>query len=183
MNSDDWCTPKWLCDLLGPFDLDPCSNAGSHVRASRMIQLGPVDLTPPAPGTGIDAIVEFERRTRTEQGDGLTSEWGRASVFCNPPYSDVGPWARKLTDHAVPWCALLKLDPSTRWWGTLMEAAPTIAPFRKRLRFEGDLKHAANFPSVLVYSAWRPSRELAAHLWLPTYATAPSVTPTQGADR
>ena len=25
VSSDEWYTPKWLIDTLGPFDLDPCS--------------------------------------------------------------------------------------------------------------------------------------------------------------
>ncbi len=146
-STDDWCTPKWLADLLGPFDLDPCSNDRSHIRAA--VTCGP----------GI--------RHGTDN-DGLAYVW-RGSVFCNPPYSNVGPWARRLADHDGPWCALLKLDPTTRWWATLMEASPTVAPFRKRLKFEGAQTMTANFASVLVYSAWRPSKDLAQHLWLATY--------------
>lgn len=25
VSSDEWYTPKWVIDELGPFDLDPCS--------------------------------------------------------------------------------------------------------------------------------------------------------------
>ena len=157
--SDNWCTPKWLTDLLGTFDLDPCSNDKSTVQSRYFCQL---EETHPA----------------VLSTDGLAYDWRTWSVFVNPPYSDPLPWCRKLRDHNAPWCALLKLDPSTRWWAALMEATPTVAPFRKRLKFEStpasETEHAkgmtANFPSVLVYSAWRPSAELATHLWLPTYA-------------
>lgn len=155
MTTDDWCTPKWLCDLLGRFDLDPCSNDRSHVKS--LFRLGP--------DFGLDGLT-LDWQTATGRTDPL-------SVFCNPPYSNPLPWARKLAAHEGSWCALVKLDPSTRWWAELMTASPTVAPFRKRLRFEGEAgapTMTANFPSVLVYSAWRPSRELAAHLWLPTYA-------------
>lgn len=163
--SDSWCTPKWLTDLLGRFDLDPCSNAQSTVQAAYVCQLG------------YDNCVMSDRRISLH-GDGLEFDWETRSVFVNPPYSDPLPWCRKLRDHNGPWCALLKLDPSTRWWAALMEASPTVAPFRKRLKFEStpasETEHAkgmtANFPSVLIYSAWRPSAELAQHLWLPTYA-------------
>lgn len=102
--------------------------------------------------------------------DGLKLEWPRRrSVYCNPPYSNVGPWASKLVAHDGPWVALVKLDPSTKWWSTLMAAHPTIAPFNHRLKFEGPNATTANFPSVLVYSAWRPSAELREHLWLQAY--------------
>lgn len=143
---DTWCTPLDLARLVGWFDLDPCSNPRSHIRAGHSYSL--------------------------ENGeDGLGLPWF-GSVWCNPPYSCPLPWARRLADHNGPWCALVKLDPSTRWWATLMEASPTVAPFRKRIKFEGDRAMTAPFPCALVYSAWRPSRELAQHLWLPVYTTS-----------
>ena len=125
----------------GCVSLDPCSNLGAHIQADVSFMLS----------TG---------------QDGLAEDWS-GSVFCNPPYSNPLPWCQRLADHDGPWCALLKLDPSTRWWAALMSASPIVAPFRKRLKFEGSVAMTANFPSVLVYSAWRPSADLAAHLWLP----------------
>jgi hypothetical protein len=156
LTTDDWCTPKWLCDLLGRFDLDPCSNARSHVDA-----YGVCDLT-------------GEHRNTLER-DGLEYDWRRVrerepvSVFVNPPYSNVMPWAVKLAEHNGPWCALLKLDPTTKWWATLMTASPQVAPFRKRIKFEGSPSMTANFPSALVYRAWAPSRELEQHMWIARY--------------
>jgi hypothetical protein len=168
--TDSWCTPKALADALGRFDLDPCSNERSHVQADLMLQLEPLELRETDSVT-TDFINLLSRR----QADGLAYDWGRGSVWCNPPYSNPLPWALKLRDHEGPWCALLKLDPSTRWWAALMDASPTVAPFRKRIKFEGapgEPTMTANFPSVLVYSAWRPSRALAEMLWLPTWTRA-----------
>lgn len=144
--TDGWCTPAWLAEVLGAFDLDPCSNARSHVRAS-------------------DSLA----RERGE--DGLAEHWGRRAVFVNPPYSNVHPWAAKLAVHDGPWVALVKLDPTTKWWARLMSAAPTIVPFRHRIKFESGTGRdmTANFASVLVWSAWRPPAALVPHLWLPTY--------------
>lgn len=158
--TDSWCTPKWLTELLGRFDLDPCSNSSSTVQARQRCQL------------------EQSTDEYVISNDGLAFEWGTRSVFVNGPYSDPLPWCRKLRDHQGPWCALWKLDPSTRWWAALMEATPTVAPFRKRLKFEstpaGEAVSAkgmtANFPSVLLFKRWYPSDELAQHLWIPTYA-------------
>jgi DNA N-6-adenine-methyltransferase Dam len=149
ISSDDWCTPKWLAETLGLFALDPCSNKRSHVSAAVRCMLN---------------------HDTPEQRNGLVFDWADWSVFVNPPYSNVGPWAAKLAAHEGPWCALVKLDPSTKWWATLMTANPAIAPFRKRIRFEGDKAMTANFPSALVFSAWRPSRELEQHLWISRYA-------------
>jgi len=145
VSTDNWCTPRDLARMLGPFDTDPCSNPSSHIQASRTYA-----------GT-------------SPEDDGLTAPWF-GSVFVNGPYSDPLPWCKRLVAHDGPWVALWKLDPSTRWWAVLMEASPTVAPFRKRLKFEGEKSMTANFPSVLIYSAWRPCVELMQHLWLPTYA-------------
>ncbi len=142
--SDCWNTPRWLADALGPFALDPSSNPTSHVKAERTYQ------------------VEHNE-------DGLILPWV-GSVFLNPPYSKPLPWCLRLRDHDGPWCALVKLDPTTKSWAALMEASPTVAPFRKRLKFEGEQSMTANFPSALVYSAWRPSAALVPHLWLRSYA-------------
>lgn len=153
--TDGWCTPRWLAEALGPFDLDPCSNAKSHVRARETCSLD--GLSPACTGL-----------------NGLTRVWV-GSIYVNPPYSDVGPWAVSLAAHEGPWVALVKLDPTTRWWATLMTAAPTVAPFRKRIKFESDngKDMTANFASVLIYSAWRPPTVLRPHLWLSTYEVAP----------
>ncbi len=145
LSSDEWCTPKWLCDLLGPFDLDPCSNPRSHVDALETCWFG---------------------STIPSHRDGLTFDWGTRSTWVNPPYSNVGPWAVKLAAHQGPWCALLKNDSTTRWYAALMSANPIVAPFRRRLKFEGDRAMTANFPSMLVYKRWAPSDELAEHLWV-----------------
>lgn len=143
--SDQWRTPRFLAELLGPFDTDPCSHPESHIQATHRY-FGESDAD-----------------------DGLKAEW-RGSVFANYPYSSPRPWCDRLAAHTGPWCALIKLDPSTRAWATLMSANPTVAPFRKRLRFEGDKAMTANFPSVLVYRRWAPSAELEQHLWLARYA-------------
>jgi hypothetical protein len=150
-SSDSWCTPEWLAKLLGFFDLDPCSNERSHILAASECRLD-------------HALVDHR--------DGLAFDWSNRSVFCNPPYSDVMPWARKLSAHGSPWVALVKLDPTTKWWAQLMAARPRVAPFRKRIKFEGNLAMTANFPSVLVWRGWTPCAELTQHLWLPTIARA-----------
>jgi DNA N-6-adenine-methyltransferase (Dam) len=66
---DDYCTPKWIADLIGPVDLDPCSNAESHVRA----------------------YTQFR-----QSDDGLSQDWRPYSTwFVNYPYSKGGPWFDK----------------------------------------------------------------------------------------
>lgn len=142
IESDGWCTPRWLTELLGHFDTDPCSNPHSTVRSDTrfMLELG---------------------------HDGLAQRWGY-SVFVNGPYSNPLPWCRRLAKHDGPWCALWKLDPTTKWFARLVDSGARWAAFRDRIAFERPGKPAitANFPSVLVFRDWTPIASLAAKLWI-----------------
>ena len=144
--SDTWCTEKKLCDDLGSFYLDPCSNPRSNVHAAYNWCL--------------------------ENGhDGLLNDWYPSGlVFCNPPYSNVMPWALKLQAHPGEWVALLKLDPTTRWWRVLMRThGVRWAPFRTRVRFERPDKPplTANFPSALIWRDWTPPAAMTDWIWRP----------------
>ena len=38
VSTDDWYTPKWIIDTLGPFDLDPCAPVAPLWKtANRMV--------------------------------------------------------------------------------------------------------------------------------------------------
>jgi hypothetical protein len=158
-DSDSWRTPMWLADLLGKFDLDPCTGPGSFIQAT-------VNITKETNG------LIYPWDTADVIGDEYPLMWRPASVYCNPPYSDPSPWCARLRGHAGPWVALVKLDPTTRWWADLMMASPIWAPFKRRLRFApppGWDRPAmtASFPSALVWHSWIPCTELQNHLWMP----------------
>ena len=51
VSTDDWYTPKWIIDTLGPFDLDPCAP--------------PADVRP----------YEIAPTAYTKDDDGLSHEW------------------------------------------------------------------------------------------------------------
>lgn len=122
---DTWCTPKWLADMLPEFDLDPCSNSRSHIRA---------------------------KARHTIETNGLAQPW-RGLVFCNPPYSKPMPWCVAADDCAANGGTVLflpKLDPSTQWWGLLMSRASAVGIFSERLQFEGGSSSGNNFCSALL---------------------------------
>lgn len=140
LSSDAQCTPADLAAELGHWGTDPCSNPRSAISA--------------------------DHRYMLERGmDGLALPWF-GSVWCNGPYSDPLPWCERLRDHRLPWAALWKLDPTTRWFAELVNAGATWAPFRKRLRFgKPGNTSAADFPSVLFWRDWEPPAAVAARLW------------------
>jgi hypothetical protein len=143
IDTDSWCTNRELARLVGHFSTDPCSNPRSHIQSDDRFML--------------------------ERGDdGLVKPWGW-SVWCNPPYSDPLPWAKRLAKHDGPWCALIKLDPTTKWWAKLVDNGGTYALFRSRVKFERPDKPplTANFPSALVFRDWSPTPALLELLWTP----------------
>ncbi len=114
-----WCTPKWLCDLMGIFDLDPCSNERSHVHAALVCM-----NRPHVPG---DDGLELAKR--------ITQKTCR--TFINPDYADgsVIRWVQAYchTDFTF----LLRYDPSTAWFKALLPHTRYLwFPLGRRINFE-----------------------------------------------
>lgn len=129
---DSWCTPLEYAEVLGKFDLDPCSNSRSHVRAKIRYTLDEGD-------DGLKAGIET-----------LIPGWYR--VFVNPPYSDVTPWIR--TYGHTRFCFLLKLDTSTRWFAEIYKLSALVCVTRKRIAFEpppGVRASSNQFPHAFFY--------------------------------
>ena len=64
VSPDEWYTPRWMIERLGPFDCDPCA---AHA-----------DVRP----------FETAKTCWTKEDDGLSKEW-QGTVWMNPPYSRV----------------------------------------------------------------------------------------------
>lgn len=72
-STDDWITPKWLIERLGPFDLDPCASQ-----------------TQPWP---------CAEQQYTIRENGLLQPWA-GMVYVNPPYGrQTATWLAKLAAH------------------------------------------------------------------------------------
>lgn len=101
VTADDCYTPRWVFDAMGlHFDLDVAAPVGGplHVPASRYL---------------------------TAADDGLTSEWSGV-VWCNPPYSNFGPWAHRWSRHDAG--ALMgTYTPGTSWTPAVFAAAEAVA--------------------------------------------------------
>ena len=123
--SDAICTPKWLNDRLGHFDIDPCSNSRSTVNAAWSFTL--------------------EKKL-----DGLRLPW-RGRAFENYPYNDPWPWAVKSIEElrsgrCTELVILAKFDTSTDAWHMFTQAIeyagidfplyPELWAFNERLQFD-----------------------------------------------
>lgn len=150
MLSDEWFTPRYIIENLGPFDLDPCTS-----------EYRPFDIA----------------TEHLSWPHGLTSDWyGR--VFLNPPYgNEVGLWMEKMYHHRNG-IALIFARPDTRWFQNhVFPVADSILFVRGRIRFlanDGRSQQGPPAPSCLIAytdhdtdmlrrsrlpgSLWRPER-------------------------
>jgi DNA N-6-adenine-methyltransferase (Dam) len=134
-NSQVHITPKWLLDLLGLFDFDPCA---AVVR--------PWDC----------ATVNF-----TEREDGLSQDWrdfGRG--FLNPPYDryEVARWISRFADHNHG-IALLHARTETDWFEVCWERASGLLFLDDRITFckPDGAEHPANSGAPAVLVSFGPS--------------------------
>jgi hypothetical protein len=126
--TDSWITPKWLIDMLGPFDLDPCA-------------------CDPQPWPCAD-------RSYTENG--LLLPW-TGFVWCNPPYgSAIGAWLNKLALHGNGIALVFARTETAAFFGHVWPFASALLFLRGRLTFhypDGSTpRNGANSggPSVLI---------------------------------
>lgn len=98
--SDECYTPRWVFDAMGlEFDLDVAAPPGGpwHVPAKRYF---------------------------AADQDGLAQAWD-GSVWCNPPYSKVTPWADRWVDH-YRGVLMATYAPECRWVGRVFRAADAV---------------------------------------------------------
>ena len=64
-------------------------------------------------------------RYYSREENGLAQDWAGEAVWCNPPYSDIGPWVQKAWDSWTSTTIITMLLPANRteqqWWQTLVE--------------------------------------------------------------
>lgn len=67
------------------------------------------------------------RKFFSKEQDGLSQSWAGETVWCNPPYSDIGPWVRKALDETRDGSCrrVVLLLPANRceqkWWQDMIE--------------------------------------------------------------
>jgi site-specific DNA-methyltransferase (adenine-specific) len=87
----------------------------------------------------------------TADDDPLAKDWGRETVWLNPPYSSVGKWVEKAWWASRNGATVICLVPArtdTRWWHS-WAARAEVRFLRGRVRF-GDAKSGAPFPSAIL---------------------------------
>ncbi len=107
---DEWYTPRWLIERLGPFDLDPCSPL---VR--------PFDT----------AAVHY-----TREDDGLSREWA-GRVWLNPPYSRIllRQFIERMVSHNNGIALLVNRQDNLLWQELIFSSAASMIFMRHRIKF------------------------------------------------
>ena len=94
---------------------------------------------------------DFDPCPSSPDFNGLEIEWGDRN-FVNPPFKDIGEWAKKAHEEWQKGKTIVLLIPSrtdTRWWHDYIMKATEIRFIKGRLRFEG-AKNSAPFPSAII---------------------------------
>lgn len=130
--SEEWATPAEFFAALNDefrFTLDPCATR----RNAKC------------------------RTYYTKADNGLVRDWGRHTVFCNPPYGrDIGDWAKKCFLAAKVGATVVLLvhaRTDTRYFHDWIYGKAELRFVRGRLKF-GDGRQSAPFPSLV--AIYRP---------------------------
>lgn len=112
VSPDEWYTPRWIIEELGPFDLDPCS------PAVKPYEIAPVSYT--------------------KEDDGLAQEWpDGAVVWMNPPYSRalLRAFCEKMARHGDGIALLKNQQDNLLWQEVIFPSARSMIFMRHRVRF------------------------------------------------
>jgi hypothetical protein len=95
---DNWRTPQWLMDVL-------------H-REFPMLW----DATAHGPDEWAHGCEDGNTAP-----NGRVAEWPtHRPVFCNPPFSEMREWSRRIASHPGQTVTVCKLAPSVAWWRTIV---------------------------------------------------------------
>ncbi len=143
-DKDETRTPLSILDpveaALGPIEFDPCGHPHAKIMDATVVLLPKY--------RGLEG--GLTRTGSVIYGDGLALDWsGRGLMFCNPPYSDVEPWAEKRheADEVV---YFVPVRTANKWWARTFDDADAICFLYDRVKHV-DMKAHADFHQCLVY--------------------------------
>ena len=128
--TDDWITPRWLVDRLGPFDLDPCASESQ-----------------PWPCAA---------RSFTQADEGLLQPW-EGLVWCNPPYGrSTEAWLNRMALHGNGIALIFARTETRMFFKFIWPIARCLLFLRGRITFSypdgsgSKPGHNSGGPSVLI---------------------------------
>jgi len=142
-----------------------------NAQVSQCVWRTPARILDPARevlGQFLDVATDSDNPTKaatfyTEADDGLSQDWGHASVFCNPPWSKTRPirmWAALAWQYAedIPEGQLIFVSPASvnsLWFHDFLAAAQAHCFPRGRVKYEMpegfDQGDGATFDTCVTY--------------------------------
>jgi hypothetical protein len=128
MLTDEWLTPRYITDSLGPFDLDPCSP--------------------------IDRPWDTAKNHFTVEDNGLLQTW-EGFVWCNPPYGlEAARWLERMAMHNNGISLLFARAETRMFFDYIWNVATSVLFIKSRLHFHYVTGERADnnsgAPSILV---------------------------------
>ena len=124
---EEWLTPPYIINAIGPFDLDPC-----------------------AP---IKRLFDTARSHYTINDDGLAQPW-QGRVWLNPPYGDQTiKWVQRLAEHGKGTALIFARTETSTFFPWVWEYASAVMFLRGRVKFynvDGTQGGSAGAPSCLI---------------------------------
>lgn len=124
---EEWLTPPYIINALGPFDLDPC-----------------------AP---ITRLFDTARSHYTINDDGLSLPW-QGRIWLNPPYGDqTTRWVQRLAEHGNGIALIFARTETATFFPWVWEHASAVLFLRGRVKFynvDGTQGGTAGAPSCLI---------------------------------
>lgn len=126
---NEWLTPPYIIEALGPFDLDPCSPVNPPwITAKTMLNIN---------------------------NDGLSASWGDSYVWLNPPYGkETEKWVSRLREHGNGIALLVARTETRNFHKNVWGHCSAVVFFKGRLKFHHvdgtQASHTLGCPSVLV---------------------------------
>ena len=126
---DEWLTPHWIIDAIGPFDTDPCASI------ERPFDIG-------------------QKHNYTYLDNGLMQNW-EGRVFCNPPYGKhLAGWLNKCALHKNVIAMIFVRTDTAAFHNYIFPYAHSIMFMSCRMRFinnRGEISsNLAGSPSSLI---------------------------------
>jgi hypothetical protein len=135
VDRDTWLTPRYILDVLGPFDLDPCAALASPRWAAK--------------------------HGYTVADNGLEQSW-HGRVFMNPPFSDTSRWLARHAQHGEGISLVPATVESVVWRKYVWTRATTVFLLHGRTRFcnpDGSATMGRPLRSIALI-AWTPHDRL-----------------------
>lgn len=128
MIQEEWLTPQWILDALGPFDLDPCAPK--------------------------DRPWDMARNHYTKEDNGLMLPWG-GRIWCNPPYGKhTDKWLSRCWKNGNAIALIFARTETQTFFKWVWEKADGILFIKRRIYFYNSDGTQAQWtggaPSVLV---------------------------------